>query len=159
MTTVVGWQEGDCQPPLYFIGGELPEFRLAQLMGSGRAVFGVRLRWPLAWREAASRNHSSTLPRVEQIAAFYAEALRTHTDLSPCMLAGYSFEGIIAFETARQFQAMGGAVLMVILLDLRTNIRPRHPMWLPGRNCESTGGLSKKGKMEGTRFCRLVRVS
>ena len=81
------------------------------------------------------------------MATFYAEALRIHTHLSPCMLAGYSLEGVIAFETARQFQAMGGKVEIVILLDSRTNIRPQHPMWSPGSNCKSTGGLCSKAKI------------
>jgi pimeloyl-ACP methyl ester carboxylesterase len=145
-TTVVRWQEGDRQPPLYFIGGELPEFRLAQLMGPGRAIFGVRLRWPLAWREAATRNDPSALPKIEQIAAFYAEALRTQTHLSPCMLAGYSFEGIIAFETARQFQAMGGTVQMVILLDSRTKYPPPAPHVVAWPQLRKYWGLEQEGK-------------
>jgi thioesterase domain-containing protein len=145
-TTVVRWQDGDHKPPLYFIGGELPEFRLSQLMGSGRAIFGIRLRWPLVWREAATRNDFSTLPRIEQMAAFYAEALRTHTHLSPCMVVGYSLEGLIAFETARQFQAMGGKVGMVILLDSRTRYPPPAPHVVAWRQLRKHWGRVPQGQ-------------
>ena len=158
-TTVVRWQEGDCKPPLYFIGGELPEFRLAQLMGSGRAIFGIRLRWPLAWREAATRKDFSALPRIEQMAAFYAEALRTHTHLSPCMLAGYSFEGIIAFETARQFQAMGGKVEMVILLDSRTKYPPPAPHVVAWQQLRKHWGLVLEGQDRSESLLSLAPVS
>ena len=145
-TTIVRWQEGEYKPPLYFIGGELPEFRLAQLMGSARAIFGIRLRWPLAWREAATRKEFFALPRIEEMATFYAEALRIHTHLSPCMLAGYSLEGVIAFETARQFQAMGGKVEIVILLDSRTKYPPPAPHVVAWQQLRKHWGLVFEGQ-------------
>ena len=147
LTAVVRWQEGDHKIPLYFIGGELPEFRLAQLMGQGRTIYGIRLRWPLAWCKAATNNNSSALPRVEQMAALYAKALSVHTQLAPCVLVGYSFEGIVAVETARQFQAMGGKVEMVILLDARVRYPPLRPHVVAGEQLRQHWGSEAEAQI------------
>lgn len=129
--TVVQFQEGEGGHRLYFISAEYQEFRISQLMGSRHAIFGIRVPWPLAWRKAATDNNVSALPTMEQLAAPYAAALRAHTGHLPCVLAGYSFAGLIAFESARQLRAQGVKVEMVILLDTRAKypFAPRQIAW------------------------------
>lgn len=123
---VVKLQDGSSEIPVYFIGAEIPEFRIAQLVGPGHALFGVQVPWPIAWRRAAQNNDRSAFPTLEQIAAPYVAAVNAHLRAPSCVLAGYSFAGILAFESAHQLLARGTKVEMVILLDLQTEYPPAH---------------------------------
>ena len=114
---VVHLQKGQAEPPVYFIYAGPDEFRLAKLMDDRHAVFGVEAPWPLAWRDAVAGNRKSGFPTMEQLVAPYVAALSAHTGASPCVLAGHSFAGLMAFEAAHQFQRQGGNVEMVMLLD------------------------------------------
>src|SRR5436853_7729022 len=86
-------------------------------MDARHAVFGLEAPWPLAWRDAVARNRRCAFPTMEQLVAPYVAALSAHAGASPCVLAGHSFAGLMAFEAAHQFQRQGGKVEMVILLD------------------------------------------
>jgi thioesterase domain-containing protein len=114
---VIQLQKGQAEPPVYFIYAGPTEFRLAKSMGENYPVFGIEAPWPLAWRDAVARNRKSAFPAMEQLVAPYVAALSAHTRASPCVLAGHSFAGLMAFEAAHQFQRQGGKVEMVILLD------------------------------------------
>ena len=115
---VVQLQKGRAELlPVYFIYAGPDEIRLAQLMGERHAVFGIEVPWPLAWRKAVAANRRSGFPTMEQLVAPYVAALSAHTRASPCVLAGHSFAGLMAFEAAHQFQRQGGNVEMVMLLD------------------------------------------
>jgi thioesterase domain-containing protein len=113
-------QEGKAGPPVYFIHAGPQEFQLAQSMGEAtRSVFGIESPWPSAWRKAAASNEISALPTMEQLVAPYAAALSAHTRSSPCVLAGYSFGGLMAFEAAHQLRRQGGEVEAVLMIDTR----------------------------------------
>jgi len=114
---VVQLRKGQTEPPVYFIYAGPDEFRLAKLMDDRHAVFGVEAPWPLAWRDAVAGNRKSAFPTMEQLVAPYVAALSAHAGASPCVLAGHSFAGLMAFEAAHQFQRQGGKVEIVILLD------------------------------------------
>ncbi len=116
-STVIQMAEGGTEPPVYFINPELREFRVAREMGEGRAVFGIETRWPLAWRSALADNRKTDYPTLEQVVSPYVAALSAHARSSPCVIAGYSLSGLMAFEAARQFQKLGGKVELVILID------------------------------------------
>ena len=91
-------------------------------MGLARAIFGIRLRWPLAWREAATRKEFFALPcqgSRKWPPSTRTRCVSTRTCHHACWRA-IPWKEVIAFETARQFQAMGGKVEIVILLDSRT---------------------------------------
>ena len=115
--TVVELQAGSDEPRVYFIYAGPGEIELAQTMGVGRSVFGVEMPWPLSWRDAAIKNKIDALPTMEQLVAPFVAALSAHVGTSPCVLAGHSFGGVIAFEAAHQLHKLGGRVEMVILLD------------------------------------------
>ena len=67
---------------------------------------------------------------MEQLVAPYVAALRVHTRSAPCVLAGHSFAGLMAFEAAHQLQEQGGKVDMVILLDAQAKYpAPRQVAW------------------------------
>jgi thioesterase domain-containing protein len=115
--TVVELQAGSVGPPVYFIYAGPGEIELAQAMGAGRSVFGIEMPWPLSWRDAAIKKKIDALPTMEQLVAPFVAALSAHVGTVPCVLAGHSFGGVIAFEAAHQLQRLGGRVEMVILLD------------------------------------------
>jgi thioesterase domain-containing protein len=124
---VVKLQEGRADSPLYFFGPSLSVFRIAQLMGSGRAIFAVDASWPSAWRDAAVHNKTSALPTMEQLLEPDVAILRCHAGSSnQCALAGFSFGGVLAFEAAHQLCAQGVNVEMVMLLDAVAAYRPPH---------------------------------
>jgi thioesterase domain-containing protein/acyl carrier protein len=114
---VVQLQQGHAYPPVFFIDAGPHELRLAELLGDSHPIFGIQVPWPVAWRDAVANNQTSAFPRMDQLAALYVAALSSHACASPCVLAGYSFAGLIAFEVAHQFQSRGGEVNMVLLLD------------------------------------------
>ena len=47
----------------------------------------------------------------------YGEVLFAHVGTSPCVVAGYSLGGKIAFEAARALQRAGGNPACVLLID------------------------------------------
>ena len=57
------------------------------------------------------------LPTMEQFVAPYVAAIHEHAGDSSCILAGYSFAGLMAFEAAHQICRQGGKVETLILLD------------------------------------------
>jgi phthiocerol/phenolphthiocerol synthesis type-I polyketide synthase D len=74
---------------------------LASMLGGRRAVFGLeRLEGPLTER-----------------AARYAEAILGRFPGGGWVLGGWSFGGVLAYETARQLAAAGHRVGQVVLLD------------------------------------------
>jgi thioesterase domain-containing protein len=114
---VISFQTGRTGPPLYFIGGGPQEYRIAQSIGEDRAIFAIDVPIPADWLHATTATNRRPLPTMEQLAAFYGDALRAHAGSSPCVVVGYSFAGKIAFEAARVLQDAGGNVAVVILID------------------------------------------
>jgi thioesterase domain-containing protein len=55
--------------------------------------------------------------QIELMAAGYVEAVRAAEPVGPYLLGGWSTGGVVAFEMARQLQARGGKVALVVLLD------------------------------------------
>jgi thioesterase domain-containing protein len=114
---VVQLQVGSGGLPVYFIYAGPAEIELARAMGTGNPIFGIEMLWPLLWRNAAAKNNIAKLPTMDELVAPFVAAMRNHVRSSPCVLAGYSFAGVMAFEAAHQFQRQGGKVEMVMLLD------------------------------------------
>lgn len=120
-------QEGRVDSPLYFISADLSVFLIAQMMGSDRAIFGVKSPWPSAWREAALHFRTSDMPSVEQLVSPDVALISGHARSSDrCALAGFSFGGVLAFEAAHQLRAQGVNVEIVMLLDAAATYRPPH---------------------------------
>ena len=136
---------------MYFISAGALELRLVELMDESYQIFGIEVPWTLAWRDAVANNQTSAFPSMEQLAAPYVAALSSHTRSSPCVLAGHSFAGLIAFEVAHQFQRQGGHVDMVMLFDTfakyptvrEVACRQWRQDWKQGPNGLSTDQLSQ----------------
>lgn len=54
---------------------------------------------------------------IEEMAAFYVEALLNHQTEGPYLLGGYSAGGVVAFETARQLKELGHQVDLCVIID------------------------------------------
>jgi thioesterase domain-containing protein len=110
-------REGGMKTPFYFISAGADEPALAKLMGEDRPIYGVRVPWPSDWLRAAKSNDVSSIPRLEEFAGPFVEALHEQLGAGPCILAGHSFAAILAFEVGRQFQMRGGEIDAVIIID------------------------------------------
>jgi thioesterase domain-containing protein/acyl carrier protein len=110
---VVPIQPKGKQLPLYVIsgvGGNVIKFHsLAFYLGEEQPVFGLLPRG-LDGREPF-------ISRVEDLATYYVEAIRSVQPTGPYRLAGYSFGGIVAFEAARQIVEGGESVDLLVLFD------------------------------------------
>lgn len=100
-------QPGSSGIPLFVIAPRETESRkLAELLGPGRRVLGVRL--------------PDYLPRprtIEHMAAECARAIRRFQPEGPYALSGWHAEGIIALETARQLEEAGAEIALVAIFD------------------------------------------
>jgi amino acid adenylation domain-containing protein/non-ribosomal peptide synthase protein (TIGR01720 family) len=97
-----------CVHPL---GGEvLCYYQLARELGTDQPVYGLQAP-PLDGADGAPR------VTVEETAAEYLEAVRSHQPAGPYRLAGWSFGAVVAFEMARQLTAAGEEVALLALLD------------------------------------------
>jgi acetoacetyl-CoA synthetase len=76
------------------------------------------------WLKALAPNASS-LALVDSISVAYAEVIAQRQQDRPYCLAGYSFGGVVAVETALKLQERGRAPDIVFLLDTNTTI-PLH---------------------------------
>jgi thioesterase domain-containing protein len=116
---LVQLRRGATDNPVYFIGIGLWELNVAGLICSDNSIFAIDVPWPSAWRVAALKNRTRALPTMEQLVAPYVSVLTAHAPLLPCIVAGFSFQGLMAFEAAHQVNRRGGKVRAVMLLDSR----------------------------------------
>lgn len=114
---IIPFRIGKKRNPIYFIGAGPLEYRLAQLSRSDRSIFAVDIPIPPEWRRAIVEADRSTLPSFEELGELYGEALHGHVGSRPCIIAGYSFCGKVAAETARAMRRSGGNVARVMLID------------------------------------------
>jgi thioesterase domain-containing protein len=89
---------------------------LAQQLRGDRSIFAVDLPIPAEWRSGIAADQSA-LPSFEKLGELYGAALHAHVGAQPCIIAGYSFSGKVAFETARAIRRAGGNVAQVLLID------------------------------------------
>ena len=107
-SSVVPLQPGGSKLPLFLVhpaGGHVfPYLRLAQLLGADQPCYGLQARG----LEDGQEPHA----RIEDMAAYYIEALRTVQPTGPYLLGGWSMGGVVAFEMAQQLHAQGQQVAL-----------------------------------------------
>ena len=114
---VIQLQNGHSGLPLYFLGAGSTEHKIAKFVGKDRAVFAIDLSMPREWRQAIAAGDRTKIPTLEQLGVLYGKVIGAHAGMSPCVIAGYSFMGKIAFEAARTIQREGGDLAFVALID------------------------------------------
>ena len=96
------------RPPLYVMGSFNDFIALAWRLGLDQPVLGVAIPSELKLR----------IPyRLEELAAAQVESILKYQTSGPYFLAGFSAEGVLAFEVARQLTAKGREVGLVVLVD------------------------------------------
>ncbi|MFC3181701.1 type I polyketide synthase [Cypionkella sinensis] len=112
--------EGGAKQPFFLVAGMFGNVlnlrHLAQLLGGDRPFYGLQARG--LYGDAAPHE---TLPEA---AADYIAELRQVQPKGPYMLGGFSGGGLTAWEMARQLEAAGEVVSMVVLLDTPLPMRP-----------------------------------
>jgi amino acid adenylation domain-containing protein len=103
---------GGTRAPLFLVhagGGHVFVYRwLASRLDRDRPVFGFNLKGV----------RRADLPRtVEEMAECYLGDLEVAWPEGPCLLGGYSFGGVVAWEMARRLRARGRAVPLLVLLE------------------------------------------
>ncbi len=96
------------RPPLYVMGSFNEFIPLAWRLGLDQPVLGVSIPNELKLR----------IPyQLEELAAAQVESIIKGQPLGPYFLAGFSAEGVLAFEVARQLTASGREVGLVVMVD------------------------------------------
>jgi oxalate---CoA ligase len=96
------------RPPLYVMGSFKEFIALAWRLGLDQPVLGVAVPSELKLR----------IPyRLEELAAAQVESILKYQTSGPYFLGGFSAEGVLAFEVARQLTAKGSKVGLVVLVD------------------------------------------
>jgi amino acid adenylation domain-containing protein len=114
---VVELRQGGSDVPIYFIYAGPVELALARTIGGDHPVYGIEVPWPIEWREAVAQKQTERFPQMNEIVDIFAGELWRHIGSQNCVLVGYSFAGLLAFEVARQHLAEGGKVDAVIVVD------------------------------------------
>jgi amino acid adenylation domain-containing protein len=102
---------------IFFIDPSIAACRLAQLIDSDLAVFATEVPFSSRTYQAAILKDRLAMPRMEELAAAHVALIRRERFSGPCLLAGNSFNGLLAFEVAHQLRRMGANVEMLLVLD------------------------------------------
>jgi amino acid adenylation domain-containing protein len=117
-SSLVAIQPGGGKRPLFLVhpaGGHVfPYVHLARYLGPDQPCYGLQARG----LEEGEEPHT----RIEDMAAYYIEALRTVQPVGPYLLGGWSMGGLVAFEMAQQLHAQGQSVDLLALLDARITL-------------------------------------
>ncbi len=112
--------EGGARTPFFLVAGMFGNVlnlrHLAQLLGGDRPFYGLQARG--LYGDAAP--HDSFVDAARD----YIAEMRQVQPHGPYLLGGFSGGGLIAWEIARQLEAAGEAVPLVVLLDTPIPMRP-----------------------------------
>ena len=93
-------------------GGNVLCYReLANHLGLEQPFYGLQAR-------GVDQNQVSHT-RIEDMAAYYIEAVRSIQSDGPYLLGGWSMGGVVAYEMAQQLEAQGQQVALLALMDAR----------------------------------------
>jgi thioesterase domain-containing protein/acyl carrier protein len=114
-SSLVAIQPGGNRRPFFLIhpaGGHVfPYVHLANCLGLDQPCYGLQARG----LEEGQEPHK----RIEEMAAYYINAIRSVQADGPYLLGGWSMGGVVAFEMAQQLHAQGQPVALLALLDTR----------------------------------------
>ncbi len=131
-SSIVPLQSKGTAPPLFCLCGIALYQDFADSLGGDRPVYAIYVDEEQALLDEASRGRVADVS-VERLANAYRAAILRQQPEGPYQLAGISFGGLVAVETARRLQQEGHHVHIVILLDTI----------LPGGESKTIGGLVK----------------
>jgi amino acid adenylation domain-containing protein len=101
------------RPPLFLAhpaGGHVVCYRsLAALLAPRQPVYALQPR--------GVQDGQTPLTGLEEMAAYYVDAVRGLQPEGPYRLGGWSFGGVVAWEMARRLEAAGARVELLVLFD------------------------------------------
>ncbi|HXF15425.1 MAG TPA: thioesterase domain-containing protein [Burkholderiales bacterium] len=110
---IVPLQPHGTRPPVFAVAGhngDVFTYRtFAAELGNDQPFFGLEPPGLLD-------GDSEPMDRVEDLAAYFAEQIRTLRPDGPFVIAGYCAGGAIAFELARQLKQQGASILFLAML-------------------------------------------
>jgi acetoacetyl-CoA synthetase len=112
---------GSENPPILIthgVGGRASFSELARHMQTEHPIYGIQAR--------GVDGLEPPFHRIEDMAAYYLDALNQLQLQGSCVLIGYSFGGLVAFEMARRLSEAGKNVALLVLVDTYP-----HPRYLP----------------------------
>lgn len=113
-TAVVALRDGGSKPPLFILhsaDGQLGRFhRLVRHLRPERPVYGILPQSLLGAKVA--------LTRMDELAAYYLNQIRSICPNGPYHLLGYSFGGFVVLEMARQLSSRGESAGMMGLIAI-----------------------------------------
>ena len=112
-SALVPIQPHGCKPPLYLVHGAGGDV----LWGYANLVAHMDPEQPIYALRSRGQSGLEEFERLEDMAAYYVQVVRSHQPEGPYYLGGYCFGGNVAYEMARQMQAEGGQVALLALLD------------------------------------------
>ena len=140
---------GGDRTPLFFVhavDGEIVRYvALARRLDSERPFVAIRARGA----DGDEAPHQS----LAEMIADYVAAVREHQPEGPYVLGGVCLGGTLAIEMARQLEALGEDVALVILVDPRVNF-DRSLRWL-----RAQAGLIGRKVVSGDYSWKLARAS
>ncbi|MDQ1592737.1 MAG: hypothetical protein QOG71_3364 [Pyrinomonadaceae bacterium] len=117
---LVAIQPAGAQPPLFFVhpaGGNIISYvALARRLGSDQPFYALQAR--------GLDGRDEPFARLEEMAAYYVDAVRSVQPDGAYLLGGWSLGGVVAFEMARQIRELGQEVALLALLDSPAPVRP-----------------------------------
>jgi acetoacetyl-CoA synthetase len=107
------------------VGGRASFGELAKHIRTAHPIYGIQAR--------GVDGMEPPFDRIEDMAAFYLDALDQLQPRASCILIGYSFGGLIALEMAQRLSEAGRNVPLLVLVDTYPHPRylaPRQRVWL-----------------------------
>jgi len=116
-------QPGGSKQPFFCVpgtgGNVIYLYHLARHLGSDQPFYGLQARG----LDGEQMPHT----QVEDMAAYYIEALQTVQPQGPYFLGGHSFGSFVAFEMALQLLHQGQEVALLAILDTPASLPPKKP--------------------------------
>ncbi|MGK7905411.1 MAG: amino acid adenylation domain-containing protein [Hormoscilla sp.] len=113
LSPLVAIQPSGERPPLFFvhpIGGHVMCYLdLALCLGEEQPFYGLQA--------AGLNGECKPFTRIEEMATYYLDAIRTIQSEGPYQLGGWSLGGIIAFEIAQQLSQKGEEIGLLAMVD------------------------------------------
>jgi thioesterase domain-containing protein len=132
---VFSLRRGGAGLPMFFVAAAGPwQFNLAGLLGDRHPISAIDSLFSPQVLRAAAAGDNGSFPKIEEIAADQAALIRSQVRSGPCLLAGYCFGGVVAFEVAHQLKRVGINVEVVFLFEAGFRApMPWHRFKLPAR--------------------------
>lgn len=148
--------------------GSMPITYLIHGMAGHLLRFNTLIRYmapdfPLYGLQAKGLNgEGEPLQTVEDMASVYIQEIKDHQPEGPYYIGGFSFGGYVAFEMARQFNAQGQQVALLVILDTPASTVPRYseslnPAQLMSYQVRSLAERSKLKVLRNSRTLGRVR--